>query len=65
MYIQESENEKIERKYFHEIDPIKFKTTIEIVPPSLQIEFIQDDNFFFDVSLGDLVEDFKVILRKY
>ena len=54
---QEQRGTNFERKSYYDMKPLKFKTTIKIVPPKLRIEDIDETSFNFDLSSGELIDD--------
>ena len=49
------------RKANFEIEPLKIRATIEIVPPSIQVEYIRNDSILFEAKIEDLIMDSNVI----
>jgi hypothetical protein len=42
------------------MEPLKIKTTIEIIQPVLQIEYVRNDSLFFEIGMGDLINGLEV-----
>jgi len=64
---KEQRGRNFERKSYYDLKPLKFKSTITIVPPKLRIEDIDETCFNFDLSSGELIDDNHQIMmeRKY